>query len=317
MCEYLGNNSKNVPSFVDNMNSKLQKLEEECISLSFDNTTTEEMLNHIHGFSETDTDTQHVASDLESHDQDNDLHDLESMVNGSKNAGYVTSNEQDDTSHDTADNEDCAVLQQDATPSYIHENAMYAGVNIQSNCNPPINLTSQNNNSVFTSAYVKIVPGLQDGTVKMQDNNFTDTSQRLMEVAFPAACVIPSTSHGSYLHYSAAINHLPSSTTAIEGDYIDYHMSIAQQSTMPNLSFQSTDQSMLHVPLQDFKDESSNSGNDEVNAMQPAQSTYVDPEMMVPSDYPIDSEMEGGQYIECDTAVQQGIGQNVHLEQNC
>ena len=282
------------------MNSKLQKLDEECRSLSSDCTTKEEMLNYIHGFLETDTDG--VASDLESHNQDNDLDIPESTVNGSKDAGYViTSIKQDDTPH--GNNEDSAVLQWDATAtlSYTHENGMHENseVTVQGNASAPINLTPQNNSSVFISSYVKIIPSFQDVTIKTQDNN--------MEVAFPVTCAIPSTSH-----YTAAFN---PSNTAIEGDYIDYHISIAQQCTMPD--FQSTDHTMLHVPLQDFKNESSNSSNNEANAIPPAQGIYVDPEMIVSSNYNADYEMEGGQYVDYDTAIQQGIGQSVHLEQKC
>ena len=283
------------------MNSKLQKLDEECKSLSSECTTKEVMLNCIHGFPKTDTntDTQNFASDVESHNQDYDLDIPERMINGSKDACYVTSSEQDDTSHGNTDNGDCAILQQDATtkPSYIYENGIHENlaINVQS-----IDLTPQNKS---TSSHVKIVPDLQTYIVKTQDNNFTDTSQEIMKVAYPITSAIPSTS--SYIHYTAAID---PSNTEIEGDYIDYHISVDQQPTLPN--FQNTDHSVLHIPLQDSKNESSNNSNDKVNTISPAQDIYVDSEMIVSTNYLVDSEMEGGQYIDYDSAVQQIIDQN-------
>ena len=283
-CEYLENNNKfNVSSWIDNISSKLQKLDEECSEC----TTKEVMLNCIHGFPETDTDTQHVASDIESH------HDLDIPERRIKDAGYaVTSNKQDDTSHGNTDNgaRDCAVLQQDvaATPSYIYENGIHknSDVNVQR-----IAPTLQNKSS---SSYVKIVPDLQACTIKTQDDNFTYTSQEIMKVAYPVTSIMPSASCGNYVHYTAAIN---PSNTEIEGDYVDYHIGSAdQQPTLPN--FQNTDHSILHLPL-----------HDKANTMQPAQSIYVDSEMIDSTNYLVDPEMEGGQCIDYDSAVQQGIGQ--------
>lgn len=332
-CEYIEITNGRVASWIGNM--ELLKIDEECKSLSSDYTTKEGMLNLIQGFSETDNESQHVASDSESNGKDDkDSYVFESDFNCSKDEGYITSLNETNAPWpcEKPDDDHSTIVQHDSMPYFIHKNDIHENSVPHVQNITSVNSTSQNNIAT-DEAYVKIDSDVQhkediakDTTIQSHVNNLTDYGQELlMEATFPMIRTTSFTGHEGDSLESLAIkdDYFPHSivvgqtslitTTAIEGDYMD-NDTVIQHSVEPN--FKMPSQSMPYVTLQDSKDESFDNSNHNISATPRVHENDTDQEITFPTKaFSTDDNYstKGGQYIDPYIAIHQGYGKSVHL----